>query len=43
MKIAEPSQRDIDRLHALYIKKIRKLYLKYNPIYGNRKTKLVIE
>ena len=42
-KIEEPSQRDIDRLHAIYVKKIRKLYQKYNPIYGNRKTKLVIE
>ena len=42
-KMADPSQRDIDRLHAIYVKRIRKLYQKYNPIYGNRKTKLVIE
>ena len=42
-RVAEPGQEDIDRLHALYVKKIRKLYQKYNPVYGNKKTKLVIE
>ena len=42
-RVAELGQEDIDRLHALYVKKIRKLYQKYNPVYGNKKTKLVIE
>ena len=42
-KKPEPSQRDIDKLHSLYVKKIRKLYQKYNPIYGNKSMKLVIE
>ena len=42
-KVSEPSIGDIDKLHALYVKKLKKLYSKYNPIYGNLKTKLVIE
>ena len=37
------SQEDIDYFHALYIKKVKKLYYKYNSVYGNPKTKLVIE
>jgi len=42
-KVSEPSIDEIDKLHALYVKKVKKLYSKYNPIYGSMKTKLVIE
>ena len=42
-KIDDPSQDDIDNLHALYLKKLRKMYQKYNPRYGSKSTKLVIE
>ena len=41
-KKPEPSQEDIDHYHAVYVKKLKKLYYKYNNVYGNPKTKLVI-
>ena len=42
-KIPEPSQEDIDNLHSFYVRSVRKLFNKYNPIYGNKKSNLVIE
>ena len=42
-RIAEPSQEDIDSLHSLYVRNVRKLFNKYNPIYGNKKSNLIIE
>ena len=42
-RIPEPSQEDIDNLHSDYVMSVRKLFNKYNPIYGNKKSKLIIE
>ena len=42
-RIPEPTQEDIENLHADYVMSVRKLFNKYNPIYGNKKSKLIIE
>ena len=39
-KVNEPSQEEIDALHAKYLSALRELYDKYNPIYGDPKVEL---
>lgn len=39
-KIDEPSQEEIDALHAKYLEALKTLYNQYNPIYGNPKVEL---
>ena len=34
-KIAEPTQEDIDRVHATYVEELQKLYDDYNKKYGD--------
>ena len=41
--ILSPTNEDIDSLHAKYVDELKKLYEKYNPVYGNKSVKLVIE
>ena len=39
-KIENPSQKEIDELHAKYLAALRELYNKYNPVYGDPKVGL---
>ena len=39
-KIENPSQKEIDELHAKYLAALRELYDKYNPVYGDPKVGL---
>ena len=39
-KVDEPSQEEIDVLHAKYLKALRALYDQYNPVYGDPKVEL---
>ena len=39
-KIENPSQKEIDELHAKYFAALRELYDKYNPVYGDPKVGL---
>ena len=42
-RIENPTREDIENMHATYVKELQKLYEKYNPIYGDKSVKLVIE
>ena len=42
-RITSPTNEDIDELHAKYVESLKKLYDDYNPIYGDKDVKLVIE
>ena len=42
-RIESPTKEDIDTMHATYVKELRKLYEKYNPIYGDDNVRLVID
>lgn len=39
-KVDEPSQEEIDALHAKYLEALRDLYDQYNPLYGDPKVEL---
>ena len=39
-KVDEPSQEEIDALHAKYLTALRTLYDQYNPLYGDPKVEL---
>jgi len=41
-KNENPTNEEINSLHALYVTELKKLYKKYNPVYGDCQTKLVI-
>ena len=41
--IESPTREDIESMHAKYVEELQKLYDKYNPIYGDKDVKLVIE
>ena len=42
-KIENPTREEIENMHETYVKELQKLYDKYNPIYGDKSVKLVIE
>ena len=42
-RIENPTREEIENTHATYVKELQKLYEKYNPIYGDKSVKLVIE
>jgi len=42
-RIENPTREEIENMHATYVKELQKLYEKYNPIYGDKSVKLVIE
>ena len=42
-RISSPTNEDIDKLHERYVGALKKLYVDYNPIYGDKDVKLVIE
>ena len=37
----QPTEDQIDKVHAEYLKALRELYEKYNPIYGEKDMPLV--
>ena len=42
-KTESPTKEDIESMHQKYIDELKKLYEKYNPIYGDQDVKLIIE
>ena len=36
-RIETPTLAQLDEIHAMYLERLRKLYDKYNPIYGSNK------
>ena len=42
-QIKNPTKEDIEDMHATYVEELKKLYEKYNPIYGDVNVKLVID
>ena len=42
-QIENPTREEIEKMHEIYVKELQKLYDKYNPIYGDKNVKLVIE
>ena len=41
-QVKNPSQEDIDELHAKYIVALKKLYDEHNPIHGDVSISLII-
>ncbi len=41
-KVDSPGQKEVDELHARYVRALSQLYNKYNPIYGDSNVSLVI-
>ena len=39
-QVAEPSNEEIDELHSKYLKALKDLYNKYNPVYGDPRVQL---
>ena len=37
----QPTDEQVDRVHAAYLQALRDLYDEYNPIYGRKNTPLV--
>ena len=42
-RVESPTKEEIESMHAKYVEELQKLYKKYNPIYGNKNVKLVID
>ena len=42
-RIESPTKDQIESMHAKYVEELQKLYNKYNPIYGDKNVKLVID
>ena len=42
-KTASPTEEQVDKKHAEYMDALRRLYVDYNPIYGDENVKLVID
>ena len=42
-QIKNPTKEDIEDMHATYVEELKKLYEKYNPIYGDVNVRLVID
>lgn len=41
-KVEDPSEGQINELHAKYVKALKDLYDNYNPVYGDKNIRLVI-
>ena len=42
-RVESPTKEEIESMHAKYVEELQKLYEKYNPIYGDKNVKLVID
>ena len=42
-RVESPTNEQIEDMHANYVRALQSLYEKYNPIYGNKDVKLVID
>ena len=42
-RVESPTNEEIESMHKKYVEELRRLYEKYNPIYGDKEVKLVIE
>ena len=41
-RVESPTKEEIESMHKKYVEELQRLYEKYNPIYGDKKVKLVI-
>jgi len=41
-KVEDPSREEVEALHAKYVEELVKLYIQYNPLYGDKNVELVI-
>ena len=42
-RVESPTKEEIESMHKKYVEELQRLYEKYNPIYGDKEVKLVID